>query len=142
MLRAAFLTPACKEHSMPIKDRFLSLLVCAVFGLIGGSVTSFVLLRGTNAKADQASSSTAQQFKVVDKDGHVRAVLGVDESGSGSAGLRLYHENGKKSLALDTASLHLYDKNERARISIGLWDGDTPEMIMRKSDGGIKWQSK
>jgi len=76
----------------------------------------------TAPKAVSNSIVTAQEFRLTDKQGHVRAVLATDESGE--PGLKMYDKNDVLRLQLDsfqtTPSLLLMDQNGNRRAYYGM----------------------
>ena len=141
---------------------FVVLLVLAA-GLVGGVVSRWLF---PAAPVDaQSRSVTAQDFRVVDESGNVRAVLALRSSGQ--VGLGLWDDNNRLRAVLDyspdtgTTSLTLGDANERpraifglarngapildfgdqaetARLSLDLSDEEAPRLIMRDASGRVR----
>src|SRR5215510_1620298 len=95
------------------------LLVTAFSGLIGGMGVNWILM-GTPVWAqktcDQASVVRAERFEVVDKDGKLRATLGIGPEGA--SGLVM------------PDGLVLTDKNGQPRASLGLAADGAPGLML------------
>jgi hypothetical protein len=99
------------------KDRILCLLVCAVFGLIGGALVNLGFLSVEHAKAQSYSSvSKAQRFVVVDDKGNDIAEFG---NKNGRAELNLNGSTARSTLSGDY--LYFYDSSGVPRLSLGVF---------------------
>lgn len=104
------------------KQSLLTIVLAVVAGFIGGGVSSWILTgRAVFAQPtpEQAKVIRAERFEVVDKDGKVRAGLGLADGGPG---------------------LRLYDKDEKPRAVLGLFQGE-PYLRLYGEDGKVVWEA-
>lgn len=101
------------------KARLLNLLVCAVFGLVGGMVSH--LLFTTKAVSAQQTSDViqAKRFEVIDGRGITRATFGIDSTHA-SAPPSLILRDGQALAELDGDSLTLTDDSGKKRVVLGV----------------------
>lgn len=98
------------------KKQYLSLLLTMMIsGLVGGAGFNwFFSETKVSAQSNSATVVTAQEFRLVDKDGNLRAILSDNPSVT----------NG------ETPSLVLYDKNKKARLAFGSYKTDVPTIAL------------
>src|SRR5712692_3127384 len=125
---------------MSKKQYGLVLVVAMVAGLVGGVVSSW-FLGGTPVfalKAPQpAKILQAERFQVVDRNGNIRAELGMMLDGTVS--LLLADRTGKSSIHLfvlpnGDSSLALHDQAEKVRAILALADGEPGLSLFDKDD--------
>jgi hypothetical protein len=94
------------------KTQYLSLLLAAIIsGLTGGAGFSwFFSEQKVSAQSNSPTVITAQEFRLVDKDGNLRAALSDNSTFS----------NG------ETPSLVLYDRNKKSRLAVGSFKTSVP----------------
>ena len=96
------------------------MLVAIIAGWIGGMLPG-AMLRSDPVIAQEASASTAvtaEEFRVVGKDGKVRAVIGAQPDGSASAAFYDLHGHVRAEIGLNAAGvaeLALYDQAGKQR---------------------------
>lgn len=98
------------------KKQYLSLLltmmISAFFG--GAAFNWFFSETKVSAQINPSAAVTAQEFRLVDKDGNLRAILSDNSSITGG----------------ETPSLVLYDKNKKARLAFGSFKTDVPTIAL------------
>jgi|SRR5215204_13247 len=103
---------------MSMRERILCLLVCAVFGLVGGAVSNLGLSGIGKAEAQPNSGVTkAQRFVVVDSRGNTLAELGND---NGTAELKFYSDSKARS-TLNNHAIFFYDSSGMHRLALGVF---------------------
>ncbi len=129
---------------MSRKDRVLCLLVCAVFGLIGGAVANLGFLSVRRAEAQPNSGVTkAQHFVVVDGQGKPLAELG---NKNGRAELIFYSDSKARS-TLHHQALFFYDGSGAHRLGLGVFrptgrEGNHPALTMWNDKGTVTYEAK
>lgn len=107
------------------KTQYLSLLLAAIIsGLIGGAGFSwFSAEQKVSAQTDSPAVITAQEFRLVDKDGKLRAIFSDDPTVSKG----------------ETPSLVFYDRNKKSRLAIGSFKTSVPtiEFLDKNEMGAI-----
>ncbi len=98
------------------KKQYLSLLLTMMIsGLVGGSGFNwFFSETKVLSQSNTSAVVTAQEFRLVDKDGNLRAILSENPSVT----------NG------EMPSLVLYDKNNKARLAFGSFKTDVPTIAL------------
>ena len=128
------------------KDRILCLVVCAVFGLIGGGLSNLGFLSVKRAQAQSNSSvSRAQRFVVVDDKGNDIAELGYK---NGGAELNLNGSSARSKLSGDY--LFFYDRSGTTRLGVGVFrpsgqvpgEGHYSALIMWNDKGKVTYEAK
>jgi hypothetical protein len=101
-------------------DRFLSLLVCASFGFVGGIASNLAFFNTRAAAAQQTSIVVrAQSFEVVNKQGERVGELGLNDVGR--AELRLNKDGWPWNSTLNDHSLSfVYDNKQRLGMGVFL----------------------
>jgi hypothetical protein len=111
------------------KQYALIVVLAIVAGLIGGAVASWTFVGQPVFAQNQPQDKkviTAEQFRVVDKNGNKRAVLGVRSDGS--TYLTLYEIKNKERISLGVMAkgypiLTFKDADEKYRIALAHEDG-------------------
>ncbi len=116
------------------KKQYLSLLFATIIsGLFGGAGFSW-LFSGQQASAQNDSSTvvSAQEFRLVDANGKLRAILSENPMlARGTPSLVFYDINQKARIAVGTfrtggePSIHLMDENEMAAFLLTRFQGKT-----------------
>lgn len=136
------------------KTQFLSVLLVAVIsGLVGGAGFSWL---SSEQKVSAQSSSpaviTAQEFRLVDKDGNLRATLSDNSTFSnGETPSLVFYDRSKKSrLAVGSfktsaPTIEFFDKNEMSAIVVSQ-DDDQSNFVLKHNSikqigGGIEKKS-
>jgi hypothetical protein len=118
------------------KDRFLSVSVALLAGLLGG-VLSTKFFSASPAAADTAKSLTAQSFYLVDQSGtRLADIMG---SGNGGSTMTLYDHGGATISLHSTAGisgLSLFDHHATLRAALDVEHDGTP--VLKFYDGGGK----
>src|SRR5688500_18595149 len=96
------------------KIQYLTLLFAAIIsGLVGGaSFDRLFAEQKVSAQSNSPAVITAQEFRLVDKDGNLRATLSDNSTFS----------NG------ETPSLVLYDRNKKSRLAVGSFKTSMPTL--------------
>lgn len=103
------------------KQFTITLAAVAAAGLLGGALSDW--LRGTPAFAqeDGTEAVTAQEFRLVDAEGELRAVLGLREDGM--VALVLNDQSGRKRLSMgagdEGAAVIVGDEEGEKRLAVG-----------------------
>jgi hypothetical protein len=122
------------------KDRFLSVSVALLAGLLGG-VLSTKFFSATPAAADTAKAMTAQTFYLVDRSGtRLADLMG---SGNGGATMTLYdHAGATISLhsAAGVSGLSLFDHHATLRAALDVEHDGTPVLKFYDSSGKLTKQ--
>ena len=122
-----------KEPKMSGKDSWKFLTLAMEAGLLGGAVSYRFLPQ--LAQAQQNKVIEAEQFRVVDKDGETRAVMGLFPTGE--ALLTLYSKDDNSYVSLSTLlaspSLNFVDKDGISRISFALSSEKLSSLIFPES---------
>jgi hypothetical protein len=137
--------PEIGRLTMSRKERFLSLTVCAVFGLLGGTASN-LFLRINQASAQEESVVRARRFEVVDQNGRVAASFGTPDGGTAS--LSIYDSgSGKLNTLLNDRRLTIYDISGHDRLVLGMLADPKigrclPMLIMRDENARNIYEAK
>ncbi|MGD8564370.1 MAG: hypothetical protein PVG03_17645 [Desulfarculaceae bacterium] len=101
-------------------------LVALISGLIGGMAAGQL----AGATEEKAQVLSAQEFRVVDDQGRIRGMLGVNQQG---VSLALYSQKGVHRLAVQVSgaepNLSLYD--DKGKVRAVLWlSGQVPQLVL------------
>jgi hypothetical protein len=122
------------------RDRFLSLSVAMLAGLLGG-VLSTRFFSASPAAADTAKSMTAQSFYLVDRSGtRLADIMG---SGNGGSTMTLYDHGGATISLHSTAGVSgvsLFDHNATLRAALEVEHDGTPVLKFYSRDGKLTKQ--
>ena len=125
------------------KQYVLTVALSMLTGLLGGLVSSWLFV-GTPVfaqKTEVADIIRARSFELVDKDGKLRAGLGLSDYGGPS--LFLYDKNGKNRAGLGLADgvpiLMIRDKDGKTRAGLGLSDDGGPRLELYDKDEKVIW---
>ena len=122
------------------KDRWLlvGLMVCAA--LVGGSFTSWLVLR----EEVRAKTYHAEELRLVDSENRTRArlVLGLH----GEPGLAMMDADGKTCFTLGLGaegapSVNLLDRSGRVRARFDLSTDGSPELVLSDTQGKAIWSA-
>ncbi len=127
---------------MTRKDYALMWAFVLLAGFLGGMFAAFLL--GTRAIAKEQDQPkriiVAEEFRLVDKQGRTRAVLGRDKNNE--VGLSLLDDNDvHASLILDAhggATLKMREHSGKQRVALGILNGAPTLLLMTQNgEGGI-----
>lgn len=150
------------DHSRR-SEKFAPRFRCFAWAMAGGgAVLTMIFLLGT-ALPGQSPTVEAETFIVKDKEGKIRAVLGLTDS-SGKPGLVLYDHEGNANVLVhlgtdgspglafyekdrvrvaltvrdSQARLELFDRANRARLELGLSEDDAVSVKLRDQHGNLR----
>jgi len=100
------------------------LAVVAAAGLLGGALSDWLKGQSAFAQENGADAVTAQEFRLVDPEGELRAVLGLRENGM--VALVLNDQSGRKRLSVgagdEGAAVVIGDEEGEKRLAVGFAD--------------------
>lgn len=122
------------------KQYFSLLLAMIISGVVGGAGFNWLFTESrVSAQSSSQTVVTAQEFRLVDKDGKLRAILSDSPtvSGGGIPSLVLYDANKKARLAIGSfqtiaPTVELFDENEMSAIMLNR-DKDRSNLILKQS---------
>ena len=129
-----------RGDEMTGKDRWLlvGLMVCAA--LVGGSFTSWLVLR----EEVRTKTYHAEELRLVDSENRTRArlVLGLH----GEPGLAMMDADGKTRFTLGLGaegapSVNLLDRGGRVRAKFDLSTDGSPELVLSDTQGRVIWSA-
>jgi hypothetical protein len=123
------------------KKQYLSLLLATIIsGLTGGAGFNWLFSeQKISAQNSSPEVVSAQEFRLVDKDGNLRAILSENPTVAGGTtpSLVLYDQNKKARLAVgsfktNVPTIQLFDENEMSAILLNRAD-DRSNLILTQS---------
>jgi hypothetical protein len=124
---------------MSKKQYRLTLAMALIAGLVGGVVTSWFLI-GIPVLAQKLLEHPqiirAESFQVVDKNGKIRAVLGMGSNGEPS--LSLADENEHVRTVVGLSALGIAHANGESSISLNLWPDGNPSLTLNDQEGKLR----
>ncbi len=116
------------------KQFFFTLFLAVTSGVLGGVLSVWVLMpQAVLAQDEPQKVIEAQEFRLVDASGKLRARLAVDDLiGSRTTGLEMFGENGEKNVILRTGDYGM------ASLALANEGGATAELTVNRRDSRLQ----